>query len=382
MTGAADAIIKFLRLTFLRPVERFLAQWLSVSTEPTAFVRERIRLGDTTNFLRAVGFFFSAISTAFLAELATLYLLGIGNTAEPYYWLVIVLTSIPFVLFCFLLIRLVAPLSPKDVLHLSLYPIGAGVFAGALFALVASGVVALLLAVGFIPEIKYDFTQWGQAEQVVAVNKQVLRDCLQQGSLIYTVLAAGLQGAYENLKPPIDDISFIRPVTTLFYLIIAALIFMAAVDRRKSAVFGVVLLAALFATAANVLSLKAFFDWNFQNSGCEKNLAERGLDRMAESALKNFAAGLDHYNGDNWDVSYRAEGRVLFHLWRSKRPVVDMAAFRSAVDQIQKDALTRHCSDSSWTLRSMKATETEIFYSVNGERLTSFSIGPADCAKW
>ena len=58
MTGAADAIIKFLRLTFLRPVERFLAQWLSVSTEPTAFVRERIRLGDTTNFLRAVGFFF------------------------------------------------------------------------------------------------------------------------------------------------------------------------------------------------------------------------------------------------------------------------------------------------------------------------------------
>lgn len=112
-------IVRFFRLTLLRPIERFLAQWISISTEPSAFVRERIRLGDTTNFLRAAGFFLSAISTAFLAEVATLYLLGIGNLTEPYYWLVILLTSIPFVLFSFLLVRLVAPLSFKDVLHRS-----------------------------------------------------------------------------------------------------------------------------------------------------------------------------------------------------------------------------------------------------------------------
>jgi hypothetical protein len=67
LIGATGAIIQFFRLTFVRPVERFLAQVISVSTEPTAFVRERIHLGDTTNFLRAAGFFVSAISTAFLA---------------------------------------------------------------------------------------------------------------------------------------------------------------------------------------------------------------------------------------------------------------------------------------------------------------------------
>ena len=131
-----------------------LTQCISVSTEPSAFVRERVRLGDTTNFLRAAGFFVSAISTAFLAEVATLYLLGIGTLTEPYYWLFILLTSIPFVLICFLLVRLVAPLPFKDVLHLSFYPIGAGVFAGAVFALVASAIVALLVAVGFIPDIR------------------------------------------------------------------------------------------------------------------------------------------------------------------------------------------------------------------------------------
>jgi hypothetical protein len=94
--GAAGAITQFLRLTFLRPIERFLGQVISISTDPTAFVRERIHLGDTTYFLRAVGFFVSAISTAFLAEVATLYLLGIGDLTEPYYWTFILLDLDPF----------------------------------------------------------------------------------------------------------------------------------------------------------------------------------------------------------------------------------------------------------------------------------------------
>ena len=156
-------IVTVFRL-MMRPTARFLTQWLIVSTRPSAFVRESIRLGDTTNFLKASGFFVTAISTAFLAEIATLYLLGIGNLTEPYYWLFILLTSIPFVLICFLLVRFVSPLSLKDVLHLSLYPIGAGVFTGAAFALVTSAVVALLVVVGIIPDIKVAFSRWAAAE--------------------------------------------------------------------------------------------------------------------------------------------------------------------------------------------------------------------------
>jgi hypothetical protein len=289
LIGAVGAITKFLRLTFLRPVERFLAQVISISTDPTAFVRERIHLGDTTNFFRAAGFFVSAISTAFLAEVATLYLLGIGNLTEPFYWLFILLTSMPFVLFCFLLLRLVAPLSFKDVLHLSFYPIGAGVFVGAALALVASAVVGLLVTVGYIPEIKYDFTQWGEEEQVMAVNQQVLYECQKYQSLIYTVFVTGLQQAYTNLKKPIDDISWIRPIIAVLYLVIAARFFMAEVDRRKRVVFGMVFLAAFVATGANYLALKSYFKWNLENSGCENNLAEQGLYRVGESALKDFA---------------------------------------------------------------------------------------------
>src|SRR5262245_49212753 len=129
-TGIA-AIINFVRLILLRPIGRFLAQCISISTEPSKFVRERIHLGDTTNFLRSAGFFLSAISAVFLAEVVTLQLLGIGGLTEPYYWLVVVLTAIPFVVLCFFLVRLVAPLSFKDAVHISLYHICAGVVAGA-----------------------------------------------------------------------------------------------------------------------------------------------------------------------------------------------------------------------------------------------------------
>jgi hypothetical protein len=383
LIGAAGAITQFLRLTFLRPIERFLAQVTSISTEPTAFVRERIHLGDTTNFLRAAGFFVSAISTAFLAEVATLYLLGIGNLTEPYYWLFILLTSIPFVLICFLLVRLVAPLSFRDVLHLSFYPIGAGVFVGAAFALVASAVVRSLVDVGYIPDIRFEFSQWGEEQQTMAVLKRVLYDCFKGESLVYTVVAAGLQEAYTNLKPPIDDIAFLRPVIAVLYLLIAACCFMAAVDRRKWIVFGSVLLAAVIATGVNWASLFSYLNWSAENLSCQNTLAEAGLNRAAESVLKEFARGIETSpsakNSNVWDVSVRAEGRTVSYTYRFKRPIAD-ADFYRATREHQKIALDSHCSDNEdFIFKIMKATETHTFYSSGGQRLTSFSIGPADC---
>jgi hypothetical protein len=380
------AIVTFFRLTFLRPVERFLAQVISISTEPSAFVRERIHLGDTTNFLRAAGFFVSAISSAFLAEVATLYLLGIGNLTEPYYWFFILLTSIPFVLICFLFVRFVAPLSFRDVLHLSFYPIGAGVFVGAAFALMVSGVVRLLVDVGYIPGIRFDFSQWGEEQQLIAVGKRVLYDCLKNESLLFTVVASGLEEAYTNLRPPIDDLSYLRPVITVLYLLIAARFFMAAVNRRKPIVLGVVLLAALVATGVNFLSLKTYLDWNVGNSSCTEQTAsgKLSLSRMAESALKEMAQGInaEAEANDIFDVSVGAEGRTLSYTYRFKRPWPNPGAFYRWESEYQKTVLDSHCSDDEdFVLRLVKATETHTFYSSVGERLTSFSISPGDCPK-
>lgn len=211
-----------------------------------------------------------------MAEVATLYLLGIGNLAEPFYWLVIVLTSIPFVLICFLLVRFVSALSFKDVLHLCLYPIGAGVFTGAGVGLVAAAVVGSLDAIGYITNIKFDFSYWGQSapqgwEQGKALFKAVHRDCLKEESLTFRILAAGLGDEYDRLKPPIDSLSYIRPVITLLYLGVAACFFAAAIKRRKATVFALVILAATLSVGANFVWLKAYIRWLETNSNCSEN---------------------------------------------------------------------------------------------------------------
>ena len=81
-------MIKFLRLILLRPIERFLAQCISISTEPSAWF-ENESFGRHDQLCPSCRFLSLRNSTAFLAEVATLQLLGIGGLTEPYYWLFI-----------------------------------------------------------------------------------------------------------------------------------------------------------------------------------------------------------------------------------------------------------------------------------------------------
>ena len=90
-------------------------------------------------------------------------------------------------------------------------------------------------------------------------------------------LLAGLQEAYDNLKPPIDDLSWVWPIVAVIYIFAAAWMFMPAVKQRNQTVFGLVLLAALLATGANYVALKKYFDWKYDTTRCNdpEFLAER-----------------------------------------------------------------------------------------------------------
>ena len=385
--SVGHTMVRFFQL-LIRPIDHFLVQWLLISTQPSAFVRECIQLGDTTNFIRAGKFFLSAIAAAFLAEVATSFTLGLKNVAEPYYWLVFILTAIPFVLFCFLLVRLVSSLSFKDVLHLSLYPVGAGIFAGAALTLVASAALALLVAVGYIADIKIDYTQWAHGELGDEIFQGIFFDCLRQQSLIFTVVAAGLGEAYDDLKPPIDDISYIRPVLTVLYLIIAARFFGTVVARRKRAVFCLVLLAAFGAAIVDWLGIGATLRWAARNTNCEETSEAAGIFRTGESSLKELAREIqadlsaDAKDDDPWTVYVRAEGRTLIYTYRFKEPILDMAAFYRRAAKQEKELFENCCSDSNEFFVDVRASETYTYYSVEGERLTSFSIDRSDCQKW
>ena len=114
---------------------------------------------------------------------------------------------------------------------------------------------------------------------MIAVNKRALHDCFK-GKPRIRGLRNGLQLAYNDLKPPIDSNSWLRPTIPVLYLVIAARFLMGAVGRLKAVVFGAFGRAAR--QGANYLSLKAYFEWNFENSDCrEKQLGEIAMDRLA-----------------------------------------------------------------------------------------------------
>ena len=210
--------------------------------------------------------------------------------------------------------------------HLSLYPVGAGVFSGAVVALVASAVVALLVAIGYIADIKYDPILLAQDRfnDFTGLYQNVLYDSLEHRSLVFKIVAAGLERPYSELRTPIDDLSYLRPVIAVLYLFIAACLFMAVVRRRKGVVFGAVCLAAVIATAANVLLFAVYLHSAFDDSDCAQNLYQLGFDSFGESALKKLAANVQTSpavkDNPTWNISVQAEGRTLNYVYRFKQP--------------------------------------------------------------
>jgi hypothetical protein len=178
------------------------------------------------------------------------------------------------------------------------------------------------------------------------VLKRVWIDCVKKESLAFTVFASGFQEAYTNLRPPIDAISYLRPVIAALYLFIAARFFAAAVDRRKPMVFGMVLLAALVTTGGDFLSLVAYGKWKIEHSSCSEQIAsgKPALNRAAESVLKIFARGLEGADqSELWDASIRAEGRTLIFIHRFKIPMVNMDAFNRGAAIEQRAKLDMYC---------------------------------------
>src|SRR4029077_13902102 len=130
------------------------------------------------------------------------------------------------------------------------------------------------------------------------------------------------------------------------------------VDRKMArTVFGMVCLAALVATAANVLLVRTYLNWKTETSSCTEQLAkgELGLDRRAESVLKAFAATNNNVGSNEWwDFSVRAEGHALLMDYRFKRPM-DTNDFNARVVGLQKIMREAYCAEGSWLLRSLKA---------------------------
>ena len=119
--------------------------------------------------------------------------------------------------------------------------------------------------------------------------------------------------------------------------------------------------------------------------GAPMFLVERSLDLMAEDVVKthaqNLQAALNKTDGV-WRVSVRADRRALNYSYRFKKPTPTHEDFFRASSLMQKQLLADYCSQKWWKGKELKVMETNTIYSSKGERLISFTIGPADCGQW
>jgi hypothetical protein len=145
-----------------------------------------------------------------------------------------------------------------------------------------------------------------------------------------------------------------------------------------------VLLASLLATGTNFLLLKTYFSWNYERSGCEQNLQTYGFQGVAESALQKLARDLsaEIKSDELWQISIRAEGRVLLQTYRFNGPIADADEFHRWVSQYQKVLLEGYCADNDGGRFMREFTQSHTYYNYKGERLTSFSLSRADCPRW
>src|SRR5262249_25278676 len=158
-----------------------------------------------------------------------------------------------------------------------------------------------------------------------------------------------------------DSISDILPVTTFLYFVIAACVFMAAVDRRKAIVFILVLIAVFIGNIAVGYTLESYLYWEMEHlksSICdEKNIVPTTLNRVAESELKDMARQLQANvkSSDAIDQGVRAEGRSIIFTVRYKWPI-DTGLLDRFMTQDKELFLRGYCSTDF--MRTIRATET------------------------
>jgi hypothetical protein len=92
--------------------------------------------------------------------------------------------------------------------------------------------------------------------------------------------------------------------------------------------------------------------------------------------------GADSIVRDNdwWHLSAHTEGRDLILEYHFKRPA-DPKTFSNTLAIFRKQMVQLECDDQSANLKRLNATQSYVFYAMDGQRLTSFSMTPADCPR-
>lgn len=280
--------LHFLIGRFTRPVLRLIDYSALLAMAPRRFALGHVRLGESRNFRAALVFFLTAVSTGLVIDKVGFLALGGGALNEIYYWVLTLILVAAFVLL--LSVPLSIGRSPQftNVLHVSLFTIGASCFVASLFFALGALAILGLYSVGYIPNFVMDPAAFGNFE---AIAMNAYRECMADQNLLMRVIL-GANFSVDTIIPPISYLPYVRTAIFAFYIIPLVMALAHLLKRSALLVGGSAFASLALLVLAMAWGIVKLDERVYQNTDCSKISIDVAVKHTTASQLRRLAEGM------------------------------------------------------------------------------------------
>jgi len=313
--------------------------------------------------LAAAGrYFVVAFSSAVILHKIASAALGIETINEILFWSVHVALVLCIALLAALLaVLLQLQLSPFSMfLKPALLAYGASFLIGGFVLAVASATLVALREVGYIPDFKHDLARMPNFH---VIGMQAYYDCLRKESTLFNALYNGVGGAYEGLRPPIDNLSYVQPLLHVAASFLFAGLVYFGTKRKKVAAGLAALLSCMAIFGSFLFGLTAYDSYLFATTPCGQRSVQEAQLRTAEDTVREMAEhhatrNIGRPNGLLMLTGVEAQERTLILRIRVEEHATNRENFPMWVSALRRRIVQGYCiSDHGALFRRIGISE-------------------------
>ncbi len=330
---------------FIGPLRDLADTTFLLITSPASVARE-FAGQDGHQFARAVTYFVAAVSAAVILNKIASWALGIETIEEVPYWTFYVFTVLCIAFLAALLAFPLGPAPPTLFLKAVFLAYGACFLIAGFLVAGASLTLAGLREFGYIPDFRPDPTSY---ENFTQIGNQAYFDCLREESMLFNVVYHGVEGRFDTLNHPIDDLSYVQTILLIAaWLLFAVLAFFGADRRRWVAAIAAGLSVGIF-TGVTSFGLKVWVPHLHAKSPCSASSLDAAEQKIAVDYVRklteNYSKEIGRDRGNGFVIT-SVEQRQLSVILRVQSPkhAQGVEGFAKWARSTQQEVTRNYCS--------------------------------------
>jgi hypothetical protein len=234
-----------------------------------------------------VTYFAAAFSAALVLNAIAFRALGIEAADELPYWVVHVAVILAIGV---LAVPLALPLGPAPAAifpRLALLTYGACLLLGSFVLAGAAVTLAVSRELGFIPNLKRDAQVY---EQFEAAANLAYYECLRAESAMMNAFYSAFLGPFEELRFPIDELSFMLPVSYVGASLLFVVLCFFGASRRRWVAASTAGLSCAIIFAAMLVAAAAYGNYLYRTTPCIDRAIQSTFLRSGEQHARELAS--------------------------------------------------------------------------------------------